>query len=58
MIATIKHPSPHIVTFVCVCVRECVSVSVLSVCGEYMYGVCVCVCVVSVCVVNVCGESG
>ena len=70
MIATIKHPSPHIVTFVCVCVcvRECVSVSVLSVCGdcvcvvcvsvcgEYMYGVCVCV--VSVCVVNVCGESG
>ena len=38
IIATIKYPSPHIVTFGCVCVCVCVCVSV---CGGYMYGVCI-----------------
>ena len=52
IIATIKYPSPHIVTFGCVCVCVCVCE-----CMWWVYVWCV-YCVVSVCVVSVCGESG
>ena len=55
IIATIKYPSPHIVTFGCVCVCVCVWVYVVGICMVCVLGG-ECVCGEHVCVF-MCGEN-